>query len=427
MIRVFKFGGASVKDAAAVKNAAEIIKKFPDEKLVVVISAMGKTTNALEKVVNAYFNKEDNPVKFLEEVKKYHHEIINELFPDTAEQIINEINNFFVEAEWVLEEEPRGGYNLIYDQVVSIGELISTKIISAYLDANEIKNNWLDVRDCIRTDNSYREGKIDWDFTQQQIISKIPALLKDDKRIIVTQGFIAGTSENFTTTLGREGSDYTAAIFAHCLDADDVMIWKDVAGVLNADPKFFNDAQKLEKLSYHDAIELAYYGASVIHPKTIKPLENKNITLRVKSFLNPDANGTTIARDVQTKPQIPSFIFKSNQVLISISAKDFSFIAEDNLSDIFAMFSKNNVKINLMQNSAISFSVCVDNDSFKIPALIEELKNQFKILYNEDLLLYTIRHYFPSTIEMLSEGKEILLEQRSRLTAQLVMKASPLK
>jgi aspartate kinase len=422
-MKVFKFGGASVKDADAVKNAAAILQKFSNEKIMVVVSAMGKTTNALEKVVNAYFYNEGDAHQLLNDVKDYHFKIMKELFPEETDKVFSDVNNFFTEVEWTLDEKSNRGYGFAYDQVVSAGELVSTKIISAYLNKSGIKNRWLDVRDCVRTDDTWREGKVEWEITQQRISEIVPSLFSKENNIVITQGFIGNTSENFTTTLGREGSDYTAAIMAHCMDAECVMIWKDVPGVLNADPKFFKEAQKLEKISYHDAIELAYYGASVIHPKTIKPLENKNITLYVKSFLNPDSSGTSIDRDSLTKPLIPSFIFKTNQVLVSISAKDFSFIAEENLSTIFGIFAKHGVKINLMQNSAISFSVCMDNDPFKIPPLIDELKSHFKILYNEDLELYTIRHYFPSTIETLSAGKEILLEQRSRLTAQLVMRS----
>jgi|CXWJ01.1.fsa_nt_gi aspartate kinase len=420
-MKVFKFGGASVKDAAAVANVASVLKKFAGEKIVVVVSAMGKTTNALEKVVQAYYYKKDDPHKALEEVKRFHLNIMNLLFRDTEHPVYREVNNFFVEADWVIEEEQNHGFNFTYDQIVSLGELISTKIVASYLSDNDIKCRWVDARDCIRTDNTYREGRVLWNesltLTQQNVT---PHLNEYD--IIITQGFIGGTSENYTTTLGREGSDYTAAILAHLLDATDVTIWKDVSGVLNADPKYYKEAQKLEQLSYLDAIELAYYGATVIHPKTIKPLENKNISLYVKSFVNPDAGGTVVKTNAQTKPLIPSFIFKTSQVLISISAKDFSFISEDNLSNIFAAFASSGVKINLMQNSAISFSVCVDDDEFKIPALIEQLQKDYKVLYNIDLQLYTVRHYYPSTIEALTTGKEILVEQRSRHTAQFVMR-----
>lgn len=419
-MKVFKFGGASVKDADAVKNMTKVLAGFKDEKLVVVVSAMGKTTNALELVVNSYFNKDGNAIKNLEEVKIYHKKIMMDLFSSKTHPVFDLVNNTFVEIEWVLEEEPSKGYAFAYDQIVSAGELISTRIISAYLESTGVRNCWLDARDIIQTDNNYREGNINWELTTSLCSERIPSLHTGDNNLIITQGFIAGTSENYTTTLGREGSDYTAAILAYCLNASAVFIWKDVPGVLNADPKFYKDAQKIEKMSYHDAIELAYFGASVIHPKTIKPLENKNITLHVKSFINPDLPGTQIGKGFQTKPLIPSFIFKDDQMLISISAKDFSFIAEDNLSAIFGLFAKSGVKIHLMQNSAISFSVCIDNDPFKAPGLIQELMKEYKVLYNENLQLYTVRHYYPSTIEMLTAGKEILLEQRSRHTAQFV-------
>ncbi|MEI2758675.1 MAG: aspartate kinase [Bacteroidia bacterium] len=422
-IKVFKFGGASVKDAASVKNAIEILKGFKGEKLLVVISAMGKTTNALEIVVNDYFFSKGNAHAALKDVREYHQQIMEELFSGKANPVFDKVNNFFVEADWMLDEKPQHTYNFVYDQIVSLGELISTCIVGAYLEQQGCSNIWLDVRDVLMTDNTYREAKVDWQKSEMLVQKQVvPAFSGVD--VVITQGFIGGTSENYTTTLGREGSDYSAAIFAYLLNAEAMYIWKDVPGILNADPKFYKDAQKLDQISYHDAIELAYYGATVIHPKTIKPLENKNIPLFVKSFLKPEANGTTIRTNVQTKPMIPSYIFKKNQVLISISAKDFSFIAEDNLSRIFALFAGHGVKIHLMQNSAISFSVCVDNDNFKIPALIEALQKDFKIRYNEDLMLYTIRHYYQNTIDTITSGKEILLEQRSRNTAQFVLRDS---
>jgi aspartate kinase len=418
--RVFKFGGASVKDAAAVRNVASILRLFPDQPLVIVVSAMGKTTNALEKVVGMYTSSGD-ALAALEEVKAYHAEIIDELFAGKNPEVLQKVNNLFVEIEWALEDEPRD-YDFVYDQIVAIGELLSSVILSGFLKTEGIGNNWLDIRDCLLTDNTYREARVNWEISSQRVCNAIPALLNSDARIVITQGFIGATSENFSTTLGREGSDYSAAILAHLLDADSVTIWKDVPGVLNADPKFFSEAQKLEQLSYLDAIELAYYGASVIHPKTIKPLENKNIPLYVKSFVQPQAKGTVIGKDLLTKPQVPSFIFKSNQVLVSLSARDFSFIAEENLSSIFSTFARFSVKINLMQNSAISFSVCFDNDPMKTAKLMDALKADYKVRYNEGVQLYTIRYYYPSTIEALSQGREILLEQRSRTTAQLVMK-----
>lgn len=421
-MKVFKFGGASVKDAAAVRNLADILRMFPGERIVVVVSAMGKTTNALERVVNAYCLGQDDPRALLGEVRAFHTAIMDELFEGDNGSVYEKVNNFFVEIEWVLGEEVRD-YDFVYDQVVSIGELVSTTIVSAFLDLEGVANAWVDIRDCLLSDNNYREAKIIWDESEKRVQQRIPKLLHERNPIVITQGFIAGTTENYTTTLGREGSDYTAAILAHLLQAESVTIWKDVPGVLNADPKFFSDAQKLEQLSYHDAIELAYYGASVIHPKTIKPLENRNIPLYVKSFVQPSAKGTVIARDLKTKPQVPSFIFKSNQVLISLASRDFSFIAEDNLSDIFGLFADFHVKINLMQNSAISFSVCVDDDPVKIPRLLERLQQDYWLRYNKGVQLYTIRYYFSSTIDTLTHDREILLEQRSRTTAQIVMKA----
>jgi len=419
-MKVFKFGGASVKDVEGVKNICEVLKLFPNEQLIIVVSAMGKTTNALERLVNAFCNKTEDVNSILDGVRSYHDEIMNQLFVDQANEIYKKVNNFFVEIDWLLEEEPRS-YDFVYDQLVSFGELISSSIVSAYLNQESNTNNWVDIRDCFLTDNNYREGKIDWE--KSSIKSKEKIIFDKKHPIYITQGFIGSTTENFTTTLGREGSDYSAAILAHIFNAESLTIWKDVPGVLNADPKYFKEAQKLEQLSYLDAIELAYYGASVIHPKTIKPLENKGIPLYVKSFLNPQAKGTVIGKDLETKPLVPSFIFKNNQVLLSISSKDFSFIAEENLSAIFGVCASNNVKINLMQNSAISFSICADYEELKIKKLIELLSVEYKIRYNTNLQLYTIRHYYPSTIDTLIQGREILLEQRSRLTAQIVMKS----
>jgi aspartate kinase len=420
-MKVFKFGGASVKDAASVKNVAAVLSLYKNEPLVVVISAMGKTTNALEEVVKAYFEKDERLRDTVQRVKEYHLKIISDLGFKRDHPVYEALTNSFVEIDWILEEEPARGYAFAYDQIVSQGELISTKIISAYLNENNFQNEWLDIRDCLITDNTYREGRVNWDLTKKLLCRRIPELLSKNN-LVVTQGFIGATSENFTTTLGREGSDYTAAVISHCLDAQEMIVWKDVPGVLSADPKFYDDAVKLQEISYLDAIELTYYGATVIHPKTIKPLENKNIPLHVRSFISPKEKGTSIADHKETKPLVPSFIFKTNQILISISAKDFSFIAEESLSKIFGVFAQHKVKINLMQNSAISFSVCVDNDSFKIPNLIDDLRKDFKILYNEGLKLITIRHYYPSTLELLTKGKSILLEQKSRHTAQLVLK-----
>jgi aspartate kinase len=422
-MRVFKFGGASVKSADAVRNVASILKRFSNEDIIVVVSAMGKTTNALEELTDAFFYGKGDAVKKLDEIKKFHFDIINQLFPDKTHPVHNEISNTFVELDWAIEEEPTHGYNHEYDQIVSVGEVLSTKIVSEYLNEAGVKNKWQDVRDLIRTDNTYREGNVDWEETRL-LIEKVllPAFDAGEQgRIIVTQGFLGGTSENFTTTLGREGSDYTAAILAFTSGAQDVTIWKDVPGVLNADPKWFDETKKIDQISYHDAIELAYYGATVIHPKTIKPLQNKKIPLYVKSFLHPEDKGTVI-NDEQHPLPVPSFIFKINQILLSISPKDFSFIVEESLSNIFRLFHEMQVKVNMMQNSAISFSVSMDNDDRRIPELIRMLQNDFRVLYNDNLELVTIRYYDQATIDRVTTGKEILLEQKSRHTVQLVVR-----
>ncbi|MBI3521135.1 MAG: aspartate kinase [Bacteroidetes bacterium] len=419
-MQVFKFGGASVKDADGVKNVAEVLKQFPEQKISVVISAMGKTTNALERLAKAYFYKSEDAETVLEEIKTYHITICRSLFPSENHPVYTELENTFVELYWAIEDEPTQGFDFEYDQIVSMGEVISTKIVSAYLNEIGLKNKWIDVRGLIQTDNTYREGKVDFELTETLVKRDLMPVF-NSYNIIITQGFIGGTSENFTTTLGREGSDYTASILAYCLNAKNVTIWKDVPGVLNADPKWFTRTKKIDELSYHDAIELTYYGATVIHPKTIKPLQNKNIPLYVKSFLKPKEEGTVI-RDGEKRLNIPSYIFKIDQVLISIQPKDFSFIAEDNLSDIFEVFSKHGVKINLMQLSAISFSVCCDDHASKIKELVQELQKQYKVLYNSGLELMTVRYYTQETIDTLTAQKIILLEQRSRYTVQMVMK-----
>jgi aspartate kinase len=418
-MQVFKFGGASVKDADGVKNLVKIVQQYANQKLLIVISAMGKTTNKLEELTRAFINRKDNVHQLLEEVKDYHFKIIAELFEDYKNPVYNDVANTFVEIEWLIEDEPEDSNDYIYDQIVSIGELVSTKIVAAYLNLAGCFTIWADARNYIKTDNNYREANVIWDKTEQEIIKHLPSFL--DKGIVVTQGFIGGTSENFTSTLGREGSDYSAAIFCAILNADSLTIWKDVPGVLNADPKWFDETEKIEELSYHDAIELTYYGATVIHPKTIKPIQNKNIPLYVRSFLKPEINGTAITNIASPLP-IPSFIFKINQVLISIFPKDFSFIIEENLSHIFNIFHRNRVKVNTMFNSAISFSVSVDDDETKIQNLINDLSQSFKVKYNKGLELVTIRYYNQQTIDRVVINKEVLLEVKSRHTCQMVMK-----
>jgi len=421
-MKVFKFGGASVKTAEAVKNVGEVIKLHPDD-LIIILSAMGKTTNNLEKVVESYLNKDGNVEQNLQVVKDFHTNILNELFENKKHPIFNEVHNTFVEIEWEIEEDAVRGYDYVYDQIVSVGEVLSTKIVSAYLNLNGLKNKWQDVRNLIQSDNTHRNANIDWELTEQLIQKDVaPQFNTEGQTIIITQGFIASSSELFTTTLGREGSDFTAGILAYCSNAESVTIWKDVPGMLNADPKWFDDTIKLDNISYLEAVELAYYGASVIHPKTIKPLQNKKIPLYVKSFVSPKDCGTLINNETKKDAAIPSFIFKMNQVLISISAKDYSFVMEDSLSHIFGAFSKFGVKINLMQNSAISFSACVDFDKQKTIQLIDELKKSYKILYNDKLELVTIRHYDQKTIDRVTSEKDIIVEQKSRNTARFIMK-----
>ncbi len=416
-MKVFKFGGASVKDAGSVRNVASVLKRFPSDNLIVVISAMGKTTNALEHLTDADFFGKENPISVLDEIKEYHLDIMKDLFPDTSHSVYPAVEKIFQEIKKRIDGTPSGDYNKEYDQLVSKGEIISTLIVSEYLNSEGITNKWLDARDLIKTDSNYREGRVDFEVTGKLISNYFSSF----KGIAITQGFIGKTPDNLTTTLGREGSDYTAAILAYCTNAESVTIWKDVPGVMNADPKWFDETKLIGHLSYHDAIELAYFGATVIHPKTIKPLQNKKIPLLVKSFLKPAEKGTVINNEPSQLP-IPCFIFKVNQILLSISPKDFSFIVEENFSDIFNTFSEHKVKINTMQNSAISFSVCVDNDSRKIPGLLKKLRENFRVLYNENVELITIRYYDQSTIDRVCIGKKVFLEHKSRYTVQLVVK-----
>jgi aspartate kinase len=418
-MQVFKFGGASVKDAEGVKNLAKIVQKYPSNNLLIVISAMGKMTNKLEELTFAYVKGDEKAHQIFDEIKAFHFDMISTLFEDRKNPVYDDVANTFVEIEWLLEEEASDSADYLYDQIVSIGEVVSTKIVAAYLNLAGTFTIWTDARNYIKTDNNYREATVIWDKTEQEIQKHLPTFL--DKGIVVTQGFIGGTSENFTSTLGREGSDYSAAIFCACLNAESMTIWKDVPGVLNADPKWFDETEKIPQLSYHDAIELTYYGATVIHPKTIKPIQNKGIPLYVRSFIEPEAVGTAITGVASPLP-VASFIFKVNQVLISIFPKDFSFIIEENLSQIFNILHKNKVKVNTMLNSAISFSVSVDNDDVKIEQLIKDLSETFKVKYNKGLELVTIRYYNQQTIGRVIVNKDVLLEVKSRHTCQIVMK-----
>ncbi|TSD66708.1 aspartate kinase [Inquilinus sp. KBS0705] len=416
---VFKFGGASIKDADGVINLGNVVKQYAENQILVVVSAMGKTTNALEKLADAYVNGTDDLHPIFEELKQYHYDILHQLFGDNH-TVFDEVANTFVEIDWMIEDEPHDDYDFIYDQIVSVGELVSTRIVNAWFNHEGITSKWLDVRGYIHTDNTYREGAVDWDKTRSSIQKDIPALLT--KGIVVTQGFLGGTSENFTTTLGREGSDYTASILAACLAAESVTTWKDVPGILNADPKLFNDTVKFDELTYQEAIEMTYYGASVIHPKTIKPLQNANIPLLVKPFTDPGAPGTVIKEGALNEFKKPVIIIKHNQVLLSISANDYSFISEIHLSEIFKQFAKNHVKVNVMQTSALSFTTCIDFNAERFGKLLTALKSDFKVKYNDGLTLITLRHYTNAAIDELTIGKTVLMKQTNRNTAQIVIK-----
>jgi aspartate kinase len=418
-MRVFKFGGASVKNAEAVKNVGNVLETFGGEEVLVVVSAMGKTTNALELLAKAYYNGHSNKNELFKEVKAFHDEIIKGLLHTIDSRTYHDIDNLFIELDCELENTPDKNFDKIYDQIVSYGEIFSSRILSAYLNETGIKNRWMDAQNFISTDDTYREGKVDWESTSMLISKKLKPIVK--KQMVVTQGFIGRNKDNFTVTLGREGSDYSAAIFAYGLDAEQVTIWKDVAGVMNADPKKFPDAIKIDAISYPSAIEMAYYGATVIHPKTIQPLQSKQIPLYVKSFLDPQAKGTVVGVKKEEEQLPPTIISKGNQVLLAISSKDFSFIVEDNLSKIFNAFALHKVKINLMQNSAISFIVCVDNEPEKIEKLKENLGSAYTLQVNEGLELLTISNYDTASLNKIIGNKDILIEQKTGKNLQVVI------
>jgi aspartate kinase len=416
-MRIFKFGGASVKDAEGVQNLVKVLKEVGHENTLLVVSAMDKITNAMEKVVNSYFDDKIGLSAAVQEVIEYHNTILLELFKNEKHPVFDKVKMLFDEVQGFLVWNKSPNYNFVYDQVVGYGELVSTTILSAYLNEVGIKNSWLDVRNFIKTDNSYRDAVVNWEKTQQSISKGV-----DKNQLYITQGFLGSDDNNFTTTLGREGSDYTAAIFAYCLNANSVTIWKDVPGVLNADPRYFEEAQLLNKISYREAIELAFYGASVIHPKTLQPLQRKEIPLFVKSFINPKGNGTTVGKGTTLDPQVPCYIMKKDQVLMRLSSLDFSFIVENSISELFKMLHDHKMKVDLIQNSAISFSVCVDNKFGQLQELLNLLKGRFNVVCHEGVSLYTIRHFNADAIDSLQNGKEILLEQRANETVQLVVK-----
>lgn len=412
-MKVFKFGGASVKDASAVRNVYNIVSRYSQEDLCIVFSAMGKTTNALEKVVEAWVNGEDTE-QYLGVIKDYHIGIANELKID-----FSRLEQWFVKLYEIINSKPPDSFDEAYDIVVSFGELLSTSLISTFLDSQSFNHFLLDAREMVITGKVHRNAPINWEETLMKIEFSVKGT---NSKVLITQGFIGRTLDGDATTLGREGSDFSAAIFAWALNAQEMIIWKDVPGVLNADPRYFSDTVKLEKMSYRDAIELAYYGASVIHPKTIQPLQSKKIPLHVKSFYNPEESGTIIYDSEEDQGyKIPSYIFKSDQVLVSISPRDFSFIAEDNLHHIFGLLASLGIHFNMMQHSAISFSIVMDNYPDKVQRLFTALGSDFRVRYNSGLQLITIRYYDQATIEKIINKREIYLEQKSRTTVQLVV------
>lgn len=414
-MRVFKFGGASVKDAAGIKNVYDVLQKVGYEDVLLVVSAMGKTTNALEVVIKDYFDKSAALQSSVQEIKKYHNQILMDLFDDENHAVFAAVKSQFSDLEYFLSHNKSPNYNFVYDQVVSFGELISTSILSHYMDYRGIRTQCIDVRNFIKTNSNYRDAEVNWELTQKNISKNVKR-----KILNITQGFLGSDYNNFTTTLGREGSDYTAAIFAYCLNAESVTIWKDVPGVMNADPRYFENASLLNQISYREAIELAFYGATVIHPKTLQPLQKKEIPLYVKSFINPLLKGTSVSKGVALEPYLPCFIVKRNQLLISLSSIDFSFIMEENISEIFALFHQFKLKVNLIQNSAISFSVCVEDKFDNFTDLNAILSKKFKVDFSENVTLYTIRHFTDAAAQTVEEGKNVILKQISTETIQIV-------
>jgi aspartate kinase len=415
---VFKFGGASVKDSKGVKNLLNIIKAY-SEKLIVVVSALGKTTNKLEEILELSLENKDECNDKLELLHIYHFDIVKDLFPDEDDPIYTELKNEFAKLNEELFITAHESFDIKYDQIVSFGEIFSTKIVSAFLNSQKLENKWIDIRKVFITDDTFREAKIDLSITKSK--AKKSFDFKSNNNYL-TQGFIGGTKEGFSTTLGREGSDYTAAVLANLLDAEQVVVWKDVDGILNADPQYFDVTEKLDRISYQEAVELAYFGAKVIHPKTLKPLHNKNIPLYVRSFINPEGEGTEIGCFKQYDQNTPIFVLKKDQMLVSLFPKDLSFAIEDELSKVFAYLSEHRIKVNLIQNSAISISLCIDNANRKSKELIERFNEDYEVLYNDQLELLTIRHYSNQAIEKVTKGRKIFIEQRSLHTAHFVIK-----
>ena len=418
-MKVFKFGGASVKDAEGVRNLASIVQRYPDD-LVIVVSAMGKTTNALELLTKNYFNgNSEISLQNINALKQFHFEIIEKLFGDHSNEISHEITSVFKLLEKRLKHSPSLDYDFEYDQIVSFGEILSTRITSAYLNFTGINNKWKDIRRSLRTDATWREGNIDWSLSSELFLSQFNFA---ENRVYVTQGFIGATITDQTTTLGREGSDYTAAIIANLLNAESVTIWKDVPGIMNADPNKFESTQKLDMLSYREAVEMTYYGAKVIHPKTMKPLVEKNIPLYVRSFMQPDEQGSVICSIDHVMNYVPVFIVKEDLILITISPLDFSFMAEESMSEIYKIFAQYRMKVNLVQQSAMNFSLAIDRPERGFDKIIAELKKKFLVRYNEGLELLTIRYYNEDVIQKMTKDRSVFVAQRTRTTARFLIK-----
>jgi aspartate kinase len=418
-MKVFKFGGASVKDEAGVRNVGRVLRHFPDDDLVIVVSAMGKTTNALEEIVWAY--RAGRPTQHLvDRLRATHVEVLTAVAP-TDDRTATRLAGDFAQLERTLQRGPSDNLDRDYDQIVSLGEIWSTRIVSAYLNAADLANTWVDARTVVATDDLYRSARIDWKTSAERTTAAWAAIDASPQRRLLTQGFIGGAPDGTTTTLGREGSDFSAAIFAYLLDAERVTIWKDVPGMFNADPKRFPDAVLLSHISYREAIELSYFGASVIHPRTLQPLQKRHIPLSVRSFADVHAPGSTIDDESANDSLVPSFILKPNQLLVSITPRDLSFVVEENLSDIFRLFAEHRVRIDLMQNSAVAFSVAVD-DTARARELIVELGETYEVRYNDRCELITVRHFDEATLKRLTDGREVLIEQRSRNTARFVVK-----
>tara|TARA_B100001250_G_scaffold367290_1_gene349253 strand:+ start:629 stop:1879 length:1251 start_codon:yes stop_codon:yes gene_type:complete len=413
-MKVFKFGGASIKDASSIKNILKIISSHNNEKLVIVVSAMGKTTNALEIVVHNYLNNKTELQSSISDVFNFHSEIMNSLFKKN-DPVFFEINKLFEKLNSFMKSNKSPSYSFVYDQIVSIGELIASNIIHHFLLNNNINCSLIDARNCIKTDSKYRGGKVQWETTNKKVKEFI-----SDSNINITQGFIGSDKNNFTVTLGREGSDYSAAIFAYVLNAESLSIWKDVSGLLNADPKFFSNTKLLNQISYSETIELAFYGASIIHPKTLQPLQKKEIPLHVKSFKNPQSKGTIISKGVDIEPLVPCYIFKENLILLNLSSLDFSFMVEDNISSIFKELHDFKMKVDLIRNSAISFSVCFFDKYNNINDLVKNLEGKFKIDMHKNVSLFTIRHFNEKSIKKVSNKRKLVLEQRTEKTVRLI-------